>query len=213
MPWLERGGRGESCFLLVHGLGATGAVWSGLCALLDREALGRWILLDLPGHGASPRAESYSVGALAGALAPLLEQERPIIIGHSLGAHVALALASGWFGVRVAGVLGIGPKITWTPLDLAAMNELARKPARVFASEEEALERYRKVSGLDERIAPGAAALARGEHDALVTLPELREHRAQAQDIAGRGHNVHVEAPEALLPLVRRIADTSLGGR
>lgn len=243
--WLERGGRGGPCLLLLHGLGATGAVWHALCAELEREALGRWIVLDLPGHGGSERAASYSVGALAAALAPLLEAEAPIVVGHSLGAYVGLALASGWFGLRVAGVLGVGPKITWSAADLAAMSELARKPARSFATEAEALERYRRVSGLDARIAPGPQALergiardadgfrlaadprtalaggapfatlvrsaqcplllARGEHDPLVTLAELRAHCAEAVDLAGRGHNVHVEAPEALLPLVRRI--------
>jgi pimeloyl-ACP methyl ester carboxylesterase len=241
--WRERGGHGEACFLLLHGLGATAAVWRGLVDLIEREALGRWVAVDLPGHGASGRVESYAVGALAAALAPMIEGESPVLVGHSLGAYVGLALASGWFGVSPAAVLGVGPKITWSAADLSAMRELASKPARLFATEAEALARYRKVSGLDERIAPGAAALARGvrregegfclaadprttlaggapfatlvrsarcpvvlargEHDALVTLAELREHCADATDLVGRGHNVHVEAPEALLPLVR----------
>jgi pimeloyl-ACP methyl ester carboxylesterase len=55
------------------------------------------------------------------------------------------------------------------------------------------------------RSAQCPVLLARGEHDALVTLAELREHCAEATDLAARGHNVHVEAPQALLPLVRRI--------
>jgi pimeloyl-ACP methyl ester carboxylesterase len=163
MLWHERGGRGEHAYLLLHGLGATGAVWADVCRELDRRGLGEWLIVDLPGHGGSAPLRQYSVGALASAVAPGLDAERSYrVIGHSLGAYVGLALASGWFGVRVASVLGIGPKISWSEADFAAVAELARKPARVFPNEEEAWSRYRKVSGLDMRVAPDSALLERG---------------------------------------------------
>ena len=96
-------------------------------------------------------------------MAATLDPDRSYrLIGHSLGAYVGLALASGWFGVSVASVLGIGPKVDWSEADFAAMAELARKPARIFAGEAEAWSRYRKVSGLDERVAPDSALLERG---------------------------------------------------
>ena len=76
------------------------------------------------------------------------------VIGHSLGAYIALALASGWFRVEVAGVLGIGPKITWSQADLQGSREIAARPARYFATAEEAWARYRRVSGLDAAVAP-----------------------------------------------------------
>ena len=163
MLWHERGGRGEYVHLLLHGLGATGAVWRGVCRELDGPGDGGWLVVDLSGHGGSDTLPRYSVGAMATAVVQALAHDRPYrIIGHSLGAYVGLALASGWFGVRVDSVLGIGPKIEWTEADLAAMAELARKPARVFADEAEAWSRYRKVSGLDARIAPDPALLERG---------------------------------------------------
>lgn len=163
MLWHERGGRGGDAYLLLHGLGATGAVWRALCRELDRRADREWLVVDLPGHGGSAALPRYSVGALAAAVAQELEADRSYrIIGHSLGVYVGLALASGWFGVRVASVLGIGPKITWSEADLAAVAELARKPPRVFPDEEEAWSRYRRVSGLDLRVAPDSALLERG---------------------------------------------------
>jgi hypothetical protein len=51
----------------------------------------------------------YSVGQLATQLAELVQQQRLhelFIVGHSLGAYVGLALASGWFGIAVRGVRG-----------------------------------------------------------------------------------------------------------
>jgi pimeloyl-ACP methyl ester carboxylesterase len=64
--------------------------------------------------------------------------------------------------VEVAGVLGVGPKITWSEADLQGSRELASRPVRWYATAEEAWARYRRVSGLDAAIAPGDECLARG---------------------------------------------------
>jgi len=167
------------------------------------------------------------------------------VLGHSFGGYVALALASGWFGARVRGVLAVGTKLSFSDEDRRRAAELARRPSRTFATLPEAIERYRKVSGLDAAIAPGDALLARGtapdaagfrlaadpatlgvevpafaallaaarcpviairgEHDPLVSGVELRAAVAGAIDVPGRGHNLHVEDPSALLPLVDRL--------
>jgi pimeloyl-ACP methyl ester carboxylesterase len=163
MLWHERGGRGKRLHLLLHGLGATGAVWRGVCGEIDRSNAGEWIVVDLPGHGQSPLLPQYSIGSLAASVAECLDRDRPIrVIGHSLGVYVGLALASGWFGIQLDGLVGVGPKVTWTDAEVTAMHDLARKPARIFAEEAEAWSRYRKVSGLDVRVAPDTALLARG---------------------------------------------------
>jgi len=80
-----------------------------------------------------------------------------ILFLHGLGATAAV-----WTGVRVRAVLGIGPKIAWPEADLEAARDLAARPVRCYATEDEALARYRRVSGLGEELAPGRAALARG---------------------------------------------------
>jgi pimeloyl-ACP methyl ester carboxylesterase len=114
---------------------------------------------DLPGHGAAPRAAAYDLPGLAAAVAG----GRPdIVVGHSLGGYVALALADGSYGDRPRAVLSLGARQRFTPEERAKAAELARRPARRFAIQAEALERYRLVCGLTAAIAPEEAALERG---------------------------------------------------
>jgi pimeloyl-ACP methyl ester carboxylesterase len=160
--WQESGGSGERTILFLHGLGATAAVWSGVREALRERGGRRWVAADLGGHGGSDWQPFYSVGQLAAQLAQMVPEPPLLIVGHSLGTYVGLALASGWFGVRVRAVLGIGPKIAWPDADLRAARDLAARPVRCYATEDEALARYRRVSGLDEELAPGREALARG---------------------------------------------------
>ena len=165
MIWYESGGEGSRTVLLLHGLGATAAVWKPVERALQRRASLRWLAADLGGHGGSDWQPSYSVGELAAQLGKLLQQQQIrelFIVGHSLGAYVGLALASGWFGIAVRGVLGIGPKISWPAADLQAARELAARPVRWYPTDEEAWARYRRVSGLTADIAPGEEWLARG---------------------------------------------------
>ena len=151
------------CVLLRHGLGATGAVWEPVKALLVARGLARSLAPDLPGHGTAPRYGHYSVGAIAAHIAAAVADERDLcVVGHSFGGYVALALASGWFGVRVRGAITIGTKLAFSDDERARAAELAGRPARDFATRAEAVERYRKVSGLNEGIAPGEALLERG---------------------------------------------------
>ena len=167
--WYESGGEGSRGTLLLHGLGATGAVWKSVQQALQERGTLRWLAADLGGHGGSDWHKSYSVGELAAQLGGLLQQQQLrelFIVGHSLGAYVALALASGWFGITVRGVLGIGPKISWPAADVQAAQDLAARPVRWYATEEEAWSRYRRVSGLSAEIAPGQEWLARGALEA-----------------------------------------------
>src|SRR5262249_50080664 len=128
MIWYETGGTGPRTVLLLHGMGATAAVWHGVTQALAERAALRWVAADLGSHGGSAWAPLYSVGQLAAQLTELVSDSRELlVVGHSLGTYVALALASGWFGIRVQGVLGIGPKIAWPDAELAAARELAAR--------------------------------------------------------------------------------------
>lgn len=149
--------------LLLHGLGATAAVWNGVRREIERRALGESLAPDLSGHGASAWQRAYAVGGHAAEVAALVRDRHEVfVIGHSLGAYIGLALASRWFGVEVAGVVGVGPKITWSEADLKGSRELADRPVRWYATAEEASARYRRVSGLDTAVAPDEEWLARG---------------------------------------------------
>ncbi|WP_370950216.1 alpha/beta fold hydrolase [Amycolatopsis sp. cg5] len=134
--------------LLLHGLGATGEVWNGFETHLRESWQGSWIVPDLPGHGRSEPLARYTFGGLAAAVAAELPGSEIIVLGHSLGGVLGLTLASGWFGVPVRAVCGLGIKVEWTPDDLAKAAAVAAKPARVFATREEAAERWLKVAGL-----------------------------------------------------------------
>lgn len=160
--WHEQGGSGRHTVLLLHGLGATAAVWKGVAPLLEQRGM-KWIAPDLSGHGLSPWHPTYSVGQLTAEVAPLVGDAQSLyVIGHSLGTYIGLALASRWFGVRVTGVLGVGPKVTWTEIDLLGMRDLAARPVRWLPQAAEATARYRKMSGLDQKIAADDAWLERG---------------------------------------------------
>ncbi len=150
----DRGGEGGPLLVLLHGLGATRQVW--LPVLAGGHWKGRWIAPDLRGHGTSPHAASYAIGQHAADVAELIDDVRDeiVVLGHSMGGAVALALASGWFGVQPARVFGLGIKVAWTEAEIERLNEMARMPVHHFGSESEAVQRYLKVSGLEGLVAP-----------------------------------------------------------
>jgi pimeloyl-ACP methyl ester carboxylesterase len=137
--------------LLLHGLGATGAVWDGLTDLLDRP----WLAPDLPGHGGSARLPRYSFGGLAATIANGLPDAGPyVVVGHSLGGVVAIALASGWFGIDVVGVVAVGVKVEWSDDDLARAAAIAARPVRLYPTRAEAERAYLKTAGLTDKADP-----------------------------------------------------------
>ncbi|MCW5890132.1 MAG: alpha/beta fold hydrolase [bacterium] len=90
-------GRGPA-LLLLHGLSASHAVWEHVMpAFADRW---RVIAPDLPGHGASAKPDApYTIDFFAGvlrSLARVLDVEAAVVVGSSLGGHVALELAVGY---------------------------------------------------------------------------------------------------------------------
>jgi pimeloyl-ACP methyl ester carboxylesterase len=161
--WVESGGNGSPALLLLHGLGANAAVWEGLLPFLAKRWPGRWLAPDLRGHGRSGHRAPYGLGMHAGDVAGLFEPgEEVVVLGHSMGGAVAMSLASGWFGLGVRRVIAFGVKLAWTEEEIAKAQEMARLPVRWFASREEAIERYLRVSGLKGLVDPGAEAAMPG---------------------------------------------------
>lgn len=88
------GGAGPP-LLLIHGFTDTGHSF----ALLEPHLAGRRLVMpDLPGHGDSPvHAAPWRLGQCADAIAALAEAlcpQPPVLVGHSLGAMVAIAIAT-----------------------------------------------------------------------------------------------------------------------
>jgi pimeloyl-ACP methyl ester carboxylesterase len=189
---MESGGKGEPVLVLLHGLGATRQVWRPFTAGAAARWPGRWVAVDLPGHGASPCAADYGPHAQAATVAAALRAlpaARPLaVLGHSMGGLVALALASGQHGVQPAHALALGVKVAWSPEELAGLALRATAPARLFATRDEAISLYLKVSGLLGLVAPdsdmalaGVRAAAGGWRLAM----DPAAHGVGAPDMAG----------------------------
>lgn len=157
------GGTGPGLLVLLHGLGGTADVWTPMAPVLEQTWAGRWVAVDLPGHGGSPPLPRVSFGALATAVADALPADEPVVVlGHSLGGVVALTLASGWFGVTVTRAVGLGIKAVWSPVELAKASALADRPVSWFDSRAEAASRHLRVTGLDGLVDPDDAVVAAG---------------------------------------------------
>ncbi|MEU4778191.1 alpha/beta hydrolase [Micromonospora sp. NPDC023633] len=152
----ESGDRdGRRVLLLLHGMGATGEVWLPWAPLLEHRWAGRWLAPDLAGHGWSPPLPEYSFPGLAARIATgLAAGDRLVVLGHSLGGVVGLALAARSAGLPVDAVVGLGIKAVWSPAELAKAGELAARPVTWFASRDEAARRYLRVAGLTGLFAP-----------------------------------------------------------
>lgn len=154
------GGNGPGLLLLLHGLGATADVWTPMAAELAAHWPGGWVALDLPGHGGSDPLPRYSFGALAASVAAEVVTDEPVVVvGHSLGGAVGLALASGWFGLHVTGVVGVGIKVAWSDEELAKAHALGSRPVTWFDTREEAAARHLLVAGLTGLVDPDDEAV------------------------------------------------------
>lgn len=101
--------------LLIHGFAGDRTAWAATASAL-RRAGHRAAVFDLPGHGET-EAEAGDLAALTDAAAALAAHlPGPLVlVGHSLGAAVAVALAAR-LGAKVAGLVlltpaGAGPQI------------------------------------------------------------------------------------------------------
>ncbi len=161
--WTSGGGRDGPLLMLLHGLGANADVWQGMLPLVERDWPGRWVAPDLRGHGRSGHRGPYGYAQHAADMAALLGQhEQVTIVGHSMGGVVGLAMASGWYGVKVRFVVAFGMKIRWTPDEVTKLHGLGLAPVKWFATEAEAIDRYLKVSGLFGLIDPAGPVAKSG---------------------------------------------------
>lgn len=151
------GGTGDSLLLLLHGLGATAAVWRRLLPLVEESWDGRWAAPDLRGHGLSPAQPPYGYAVHAADMAELateLGTSRVTVLGHSFGGVVGAVLGSDWYGVPVDRVVGVGVKIDWADDEVARARAMAGRPPQVFASAAEAADRHLKLAGLHGLVDP-----------------------------------------------------------
>jgi pimeloyl-ACP methyl ester carboxylesterase len=149
---------GESPTLtLLHGGGLNAHTWDATILALGRPALA----LDLPGHGDSawrddfdysPRQNATAVAAVLDAVAP---GTRQVVVGQSLGAHAAVALAETRPDL-VGRLVLVDASPGQRPEDAAQVTEFLAGP-QVFGSRDEIVEK-----ALAAGIGSSRQALTRG---------------------------------------------------
>jgi pimeloyl-ACP methyl ester carboxylesterase len=225
--------------LLVHGAGASSAIWMMTMARVARRA--HVVAIDLPGHGPSPRPEGGIAGLsiaayrdAVGGLAATLGLGPSVLVGHSMGALVALEAALAWPDKVLGLVLcGAAPRL---PVSDALLELLRDEPARVPAWMAEhglsprvraAVRRGFLAAGIvtdpDVTLADFEAVRATdlgdrvrsltcpvlwldGADDGIVAPTEARP--GEVRRLEGVGHLVPIEAPEAVAEAVMAIGAT-----
>src|SRR5436190_5870902 len=103
LHYAERGERreGATSVLLVHGAGASSAIWMMSMARIARAS--HAVAIDLPGHGPSPMPESGAAALTLAAYRDAVGEPAAslclggsVLVGHSMGALVAIEAALAW---------------------------------------------------------------------------------------------------------------------
>lgn len=112
MHYLDLPAPGEATLLLIHGAGGSHRAWP---AALTELGDARVVALDLPGHGQSAPPGRRSVTHYAEAVEAFiagLGLATPVLVGHSLGSAIALAVAQRAVApVRGLVLLGAGARL------------------------------------------------------------------------------------------------------
>ncbi|MFF3753746.1 alpha/beta fold hydrolase [Streptomyces sp. NPDC002018] len=197
--------------LLLHGLSYDRRQWGPLLReLASTDPARRVLALDLPGHGGSPRHDSYALDEVAAAVHRAVSESgltAPTVVGHSLGGVLATVYAARY---PASGVVNIDqPLLAGGFADMLRRNEpVLRSPAygRIWDS---LLARMgveslpRPVRDLARPPVPPAQDLLLGYWNELLVRPasELREHRAHdLARIASQGIPYHYVTGEEADP-------------
>lgn len=174
---VERHGSGPRALILVPGLATGGWVWGQM--VRDLAPTHTVYVVTLPGFDGRPPVEGDPFDAALGALAELVASRklaRPVVIGHSIGATLALALAQEQ-PERIGGVVAIDglpvfPRTEDTPPEQrAAMAEATRASAAALTGPAFAARQHqymRSIGMVDMGKADDAARLTARSDPAAV---------------------------------------------
>ena len=106
ISYLTWGDVEKPCLILLHGGAAHAHWWSFIAPQFSQKYF--VIAPNLSGHGDSEHRESYSMerwsDEVMAVAAAANSQPKPIVVGHSMGGHVALAMAAR-YGHELAGAI------------------------------------------------------------------------------------------------------------
>ena len=177
LRYLMRGNRG-SVVVFLHGFGGDSHTWLfNQARIAEHHAT---LAFDLPGHGGSTKqVDSGSIGELAGNIESALDKlglERMHLVGHSLGAAVALALCERR-PARIASASLIAPFAFGSRANQLYVSEFTtaqrsrdvqRCLAQLFAGPKairrdmvEAVVQYKRLDGVTDTLGKIAASVLR----------------------------------------------------
>jgi pimeloyl-ACP methyl ester carboxylesterase len=226
---VERRGSGEPVYVLIHGIGMGRSVFADLVAHLDGS--GEVVAVDLPGYGEAPEPERVlTMERTADLVAAYLSanvREPAVIVGHSMGAQVALEI-----GARhpdaVARLVLVGPTVD--PDARTAPRQIGRllrdiaieSPAVIARGFREylragprigmkfrAMLAHRPEDVLAEVTAP--TLVLRGEHDLVVSRDWCERIAATLPDgrfaeVPDHGHETMIRDAAPAAELIRAFA-------
>ncbi|WP_203580144.1 alpha/beta fold hydrolase [Microbacterium hibisci] len=197
----ERRGRGGHVYVLVHGIGMGRSVFADLARHLGD---GEVIAIDLPGYGDAPEpARVLTMERTADLVAAYLRERvaRPaVVVGHSMGAQVALEMAVRHPEVVDRLVL-IGPTVD--PAARTAPRQIGRLLLDIAVESPTVI-----VRGAREYLRAGPRLRAKF-HAMLVHRPEDVLHLADVPALVLRGEEDLVVLPD----WCRQVADGLPQGR
>jgi len=197
----ERRGRGDRVYVLVHGIGMGRSVFADLARHLGD---GEVIAVDLPGYGEAPEPARVLTMERTADLVSAYVRERvrtpAVIVGHSMGAQVALEMAVRHPDV-VERIVLIGPTVE--PAARSAPQQLWRLLRDIAVESPRVIAR-----GAREYVRAGPRLRAKFRA-MLVHRPEEVLGKAHAPALVLRGEDDLV-APQ---DWCRRVADTLPEGR
>jgi pyruvate dehydrogenase E2 component (dihydrolipoamide acetyltransferase) len=211
------GGSETAPIVLVHGFGGDLNTW--LFNQPDLAETHAVYALDLPGHGRSGKdVGAGDLAALSGALGAFLDAlgiGRAHLVGHSLGAAVALDLALGRpeavASLTLIAPAGLGPEIDMAYIDgfiaagrrkemKAVLQMLFADPETVGRDMVEEVLRYKRLDGVEAALRAIAGAVFPGGRQGTVLAGRLAELAQPVQVIRGREDRILPPAQAEALP-------------
>ncbi|WP_219467454.1 alpha/beta fold hydrolase [Nonomuraea rhizosphaerae] len=201
-------GTGDRVAVLIHGIMADSRCWWRVGPALAAKGY-RAVAVDLPGHGQSPRADSYPVELFADAVVASVPAAPEVAIGHSLG---GLTLAAAVDRLLPERAIYSDPVFRIPVLEGRFSNELSREQVVAahpdFPAEEVDVEldmvkcwdprtavSLGQSAGLDFTPAPVVPSLVQAaDPSGLVPLwaqESLRAKGFEVRVVAGAEHTIH----------------------
>ena len=179
---VEHRGAGDPVFVLIHGIGMGRSVFADLVAHLDDGA--EVIAIDLPGYGEAPEPPRIlTVERTADLVAAYVRSEvgdPVVVVGHSMGAQVALEVAAR-HPELVSRLVLIGPTVD--PAARTARKQIARLLHDIAVESP-------KVIAIGAREYVRAGPHLRGKFRAmLANRPEAVLSRVEAPTLVLRGED------------------------